>query len=64
VTKALPYLIAVGVGYLLLVIVCFWVVPKPWNLVGAGVVTLMAVRFFATVNQAKKLGTRRPTSGT
>lgn len=61
--KALPWIVFVTIGYVLLVIACVVVIPKPWNYVAAGVVALMAMRFLFTLKATARLGARRGAPG-
>jgi glucose dehydrogenase len=56
--KALPWIVMVVVGYVLLIVGVLYLVPGPWNWVISAVVLLMAARFLFTVRKAAELGRR------
>ena len=57
--QAWPWFVAVGLGYVLMVIGVLFMVPKPWNFVVALVVLLMALRFVFTIQKVSQMGAKR-----
>lgn len=56
--QAWPWFIAVGIGYVLMIVGVLYMVPQPWNLAVALVVLLMALRFVFTVKKVSQMGVK------
>lgn len=59
--QSMVLVVAVLVGYVLLISVVLYFLPMPWNLVSAAVIALLAVRFIFAMKAAAKIGTKRST---
>lgn len=57
----LPLLLAVGVGYLLLIVALLILIAPPWNYAVLGLVLLKVGIFWGIMRQASTIGTRRRT---
>lgn len=54
--KSLPWVAAVIVGYLGVMVAVLYVLPVPWKWAAAAVIALMATRFAFTIKAASRLG--------
>jgi hypothetical protein len=57
---ARPWFVAVMVLYLAFVIGVLLLVPAPWNVVVAIVITLMALRFYILIRKVSDIGKKPP----
>ena len=56
--KSLPWVVAVILGYIGVIVAVIYVLPAPWKWAAVAVIALMATRFAFTIKAASRIGMR------